>query len=260
MCDRWPARHPAYMAPEAWAGAATVDAKADVYAPGMIFFSRRSPVSCPSTTRETTSGAGKNCTRPRLPRAPHALILDAGGPTGCAGGADAGKAPRSRPDMAEVAAGLISSSGRTRAPSAGGFVRDGEFYVRRDADDTLFYAPLNGQHLRLCAPPERQDQPAACREPPPDPCARSSTERGLLRANLDLRSVEASGTSSLKASWCELYRRSACLAWPPTSGPIKRGRCPRRATTPVEALHLSVCCACCRYVGQPVVVLPITSR
>ncbi len=247
---------PAYMAPEAWAGAATVDAKADVYALGMIFFEALTG-ELPIEDARDDIGRWQELHKTAAPRALH--VLDPSTPAAL----DAlvarmlAKAPRSRPDMAEVAAELDQLVGQNLRFRAGGFVRDGEFYVRRDADDTLFYALLNGHSTYVFAP--RQSGKTSLLHAVSHRLTHvrgPALERGLLCANLDLRSVEASGTSSERFFFelvRELYRALSLPGvatdfWTDVAGDARGAQ-----TTPVERFT-RLLRVLPRYVGQPVVV------
>ena len=200
---------PAYMAPEAWAGAATVDAKADVYALGMIVFEAltgelpiedaRDNIGRWQELHQTAPPTPLRTVDPSVPEVLDTLVARM-----------LAKAPHSRPDMNEVAAELDQLVGMNLRYRAGGFVRDGEFYVRRDADDALFYALLNGQSCHVLAPRHSgktsllhavSHRLSNVRGP--------ELERGILCAVLDLHSVASSGDSEERFYFelvRELYR------------------------------------------------------
>ena len=184
---------PAYMAPEAWAGAATVDAKADVYALGMIIFESltgelpiedaRDNIGRWQELHQTAAPRPLRQLDPSVPDSLDALVARM-----------LAKSPGSRPDMGEIAAELDQLVGQNLRYRAGGFVRDGEFYVRRDADDTLFYALLNGGSAYVFAP--RLSGKTSLMHAVSQRLLHvrgPALERGILPATLDLRSVEASG-------------------------------------------------------------------
>jgi serine/threonine protein kinase len=247
---------PAYMAPEAWAGAATVDAKADVYALGMMFFEAltgelpledaRDNIGRWQEVHQTAAPRPLSSLDPSVPAALDTLVARM-----------LAKQPRSRPDMAEVAAELDQLVGQNLRFRAGGFVRDGEFYVRRDADDTLFYALLNGHSAYVFAP--RQSGKTSLLHAISHRLTHvrgPALERGLLCANLDLRSVEASGGSSERFFFelvRELYRALSLPGvatdfWTDVAGDPKGSQ-----TTPVERFT-RLLRVLPRYVGQPVVI------
>ncbi len=247
---------PAYMAPEAWAGAATVDTKVDVYALGMIIFEALTG-ELPIEDARDSIGRWQELHQTAVPRALHAL--DPSVPAALDGlvARMLAKQPRSRPDMTEVAAELDQLVGQNLRFRAGGFVRDGEFYVRRDADDTLFYALLNGHSTYVFAP--RQSGKTSLLHAVSHRLTHvrgPALERGLLCANLDLRSVEASGGSSERFFFelvRELYRALSLPGvatdfWTDVAGD------PRGAqTTPVERFT-RLLRVLPRYVAQPVVL------
>src|SRR5262249_17204532 len=115
---------PAYMAPEAWAGASTVDAKADVYALGIILFEALTAhlpfedagnnVMKWQHMHETVLPLSLRAVDPSVPEALDALV-----------GRLLAKRPHDRPAMAEVAAELEQLVGLNLRFRAGGFVRAG---------------------------------------------------------------------------------------------------------------------------------------
>ncbi|MBL9002652.1 MAG: protein kinase [Myxococcales bacterium] len=187
---------PAYMAPEAWAGAATVDAKADVYALGMIFFESLTG-ELPIDDARDNIGRWQELHQTAMPRALRSLDPSVPESLDALVARMLAKSPSSRPDMAEVASELDQLVGQNLRYRAGGYVRDGEFYVRRDADDTLFYALLNGGSAYVFAP--RQSGKTSLMHAVSQRLLHvrgPALERGILPATLDLRSVEASGQGS----------------------------------------------------------------
>lgn len=144
---------PAYMAPESWAGAATVDEKVDVYALGVIIFEALTG-ELPFTDADLLNNPARwqqihESEQPRTlrsvdPSAPIELeqliskLLS--------------KRPIERPEMAQVMAELDVLVGHNLRFRAGGFVRDGEFYIKRAGDEALFYGLLNGSHCHVLGP------------------------------------------------------------------------------------------------------------
>jgi hypothetical protein len=134
---------PMFMAPEAWEGAQAVDAAADIYSLGVILFEV-------FTGRSPFEDAGDNIARwqeiHRTVVPPALRTLDGSIPEALSDltARMLHKDRQQRPTAATVARELEQLVGANLRFRAGGFVRDGEFYVRRAADEELF-AALQGQ-------------------------------------------------------------------------------------------------------------------
>jgi len=130
---------PMFMAPEAWEGAQSVDAAADIYSLGVILFEV-------FTGRSPFEDAGDNIARwqeiHRTVVPPALRALDGSIPESLSDltARMLHKDRQQRPSAAAVARELEQLVGANLRFRAGGFVRDGEFYVRRPADDELFAA------------------------------------------------------------------------------------------------------------------------
>jgi hypothetical protein len=200
---------PAYMAPESWVGAATVNEKVDVYALGMILFETL-------TGRLPLEDAKDNIVRwQQIHEAEPPLSLrsvDASIPEALDTLTSRllSKKPQDRPDMAEVAATLEELCGLNLRFRAGGFIREGEFYAKRDADDQLFYALLNGQSCHVLGP--RQIGKTSLMHAVSHRLTNvrgPELEGGILCAVLDLLGVESTGARGERFYFelCrELYR------------------------------------------------------
>ncbi len=130
---------PMYMAPEAWEGAQAVDEAADIYSLGVIMFEV-------FAGRPPFEDAGDNIARWQEIHStvvPPALrSLDGSIPESLSNltARMLHKERLQRPNAAEAARVLEQLVGTNLRFRAGGFVRDGEFYVRRAADEQLFAA------------------------------------------------------------------------------------------------------------------------
>ena len=130
---------PMFMAPEAWEGAEAIDQAADVYSLGVIFFEV-------FTGRSPFEDAGDNIARWQeihrtvIPKALRSLDGSIPEALDVLTARMLHKDRRQRPSSAEVARELDQLVGANLRFRAGGFVRDGEFYVRRPADEELFAA------------------------------------------------------------------------------------------------------------------------
>lgn len=159
--------------------------------------------------------------------------------------------------MSEVAAELDQLVGQNLRFRAGSYVRDGEFYVRREADDTLFYALLNGNSTCVFAP--RQSGKSSLMHAVSQRLLHvrgPALERGILPATLDLRSVEASSKSGERFFFelvRELYRGLGLSGVATDFWTDVAGRQADKPVPPAErfARFLRVLP---RYVGQPVVL------
>jgi tRNA A-37 threonylcarbamoyl transferase component Bud32 len=135
---------PMYMAPEAWEGSQNIDQSADVYSLGVIayeLFAGRTPYD----------DAGDNIARWQqqhasvIPKDLSAVDASISSPISQLVGKMMAKERQQRPAMLDVARTLEQLVGANLRFRAGGFVRDGEFYLRRTADETLFSALSHGQ-------------------------------------------------------------------------------------------------------------------
>ena len=135
---------PMYMAPEAWAGTQNIDQSADVYSLGVIayeLFAGRPPYE-DAEDNIARWQEQHSCFIPQ-----ELSSLDASIPTRISQlvARMMAKERQQRPSMLEVARTLERLVGANLRFRAGGFVRDGEFYLRRAADETLFQALRCGQ-------------------------------------------------------------------------------------------------------------------
>lgn len=135
---------PMYMAPEAWEGAQNIDQSADVYSLGVIAYELFAGTPPYEDVEDNISRWQEQHSR-TIPK--ELSSVDASIPTRISQlvARMMAKERQQRPAMLEVARTLEQLVGANLRFRAGGFVRDGEFYLRRAADEALFQALRHGQ-------------------------------------------------------------------------------------------------------------------
>ena len=137
---------PMYMAPEAWEGSQHIDQSADVYSLGVIAYELFAGQP-PYEDAEDNIARWQEQHSHVIPKALNSV--DASIPYRISQLVERmmAKDRQQRPTMLEVARTLERLVGANLRFRAGGFVRDGEFYLRRAADETVFQALRRGKDV-----------------------------------------------------------------------------------------------------------------
>lgn len=135
---------PMYMAPEAWEGTQNIDQSADVYSLGVIAYELFSGAPPYEDVEDNISRWQEQHSR-TIPKELSSVDASISTRISQLVARMMAKERQQRPSMLEVARTLERLVGANLRFRAGGFVRDGEFYLRRAADETLFQALSHGQ-------------------------------------------------------------------------------------------------------------------